>query len=146
MAGHKTGLLAECVWGWIARHETTGKWLAEQAGIPHSITSFIRRGGIPRPPTLMKLADAMQVSRAELLVLAGYVTDADLVAGPASALTEEEEELLALYRGLPERFRALLREVAVGLRQPEGRTASAPPEGTPGESREEGPGAMSHLA
>lgn len=100
--------LAQYLNTWLAVHRTTAKWLAERAGVPHSVLSFIRRGGIPRPATLRALARAMGVPPSELFLRAGYLTPVDL-AGGSLHLPPDEQDLLKDYRLLAPVHRRLVR-------------------------------------
>lgn len=107
--------LHEFIEQWIKARNTTWEWLFKRAGVPRSVGTRIRQGGTPRPETLRRLAEAVGVSRRKLFELAGYVNAEDL---EPTGLSEEEEQVLDLYRQLPRRDRLLLREVGQGFLRP----------------------------
>ncbi|WP_172679223.1 transcriptional regulator [Paenibacillus pini] len=65
--------------------------LAERAGISNSQISRMENGvrGIPKPPTLKKLAEALDVPYAELMNAAGYLESDNSVATHANETLPE---------------------------------------------------------
>ena len=58
---------------WLRAHGTNWESLRKQAGVSAPVGTDIRRGSTPRPETLRKLADAMDVPLRTLYILAGYI-------------------------------------------------------------------------
>ena len=58
---------------WLRAHETNWESLRKQAGVSAPVGTDIRRGSKPRPETLRKLADAMDVPLRTLYIMAGYI-------------------------------------------------------------------------
>ena len=58
---------------WLRANGTNWESLRKQAGVSAPVGTDIRRGSTPRPETLRKLADAMDVPLRKLYVLAGYI-------------------------------------------------------------------------
>ncbi len=68
--------LADFIRQWLRERDTTQLWLAQQAGIPHSVISALfTRGAMPRPGTLRKLAKPLGIPLGQLLVIAGYISE-----------------------------------------------------------------------
>ena len=68
--------LADFIREWLRERDTTQLWLAQQAGIPHSVISALfTRGAMPRPATLRKLAKPLGIPIGQLLVIAGYISE-----------------------------------------------------------------------
>ena len=68
--------LADFIREWLRERDTTQLWLAQQAGIPHSVISALfTRGAMPRPGTLRKLAKPLGIPLGRLLVIAGYISE-----------------------------------------------------------------------
>ena len=70
--------LHEFIDRWIATTNTTWEWLFKKAGVANASSTLLRRGSIPRPDTLRKLADAMDMPRRKLFELAEYVRPEEL--------------------------------------------------------------------
>ena len=68
--------LAAFIREWLDSHKTSALSLAQRAGIPHTtLSALFNHNNVPRPVTLKKIASAMGVPLAQLLVLAGHLTE-----------------------------------------------------------------------
>jgi len=82
---------------WIETHRKerpnsdikTGSKLFEKAGLPNALFTQMRNGSEPRQKTIRALASAMNVPRARLFRLAGYIDDEDLIVQNPDPLVEE---------------------------------------------------------
>lgn len=110
---HET--LASFIDRWVEQHQTTVKALCDGAGLPHSIFTQLRKGATPRPETLRKVAKAMDLPAVKLFLLAGYLTENDLLRVPEVGLAEDEAFLLAGYRKLSAEGKALLKRGLHGM-------------------------------
>ena len=63
---------------WVKVQNTTWEALFREAGVANASSTLVRRGSVPRPDTLRKLADAMGVPRRQLFEMTGYVTAEEL--------------------------------------------------------------------
>ena len=95
---------------WLRANGTNWESLRKQAGVSAPVGTDIRRGSTPRPETLRKLADAMDVPLRTLYILAGYIDASEFegdeidIADPEISLffrqyewdefTEEEKEVI----------------------------------------------------
>lgn len=95
---------------WLRAQGTNWESLRKQAGVSAPVGTDIRRGSTPRPETLRKLADAMDVPLRTLYILAGYIDASEFegdeidIADPEISLffrqyewdefTEEEKEVI----------------------------------------------------
>ncbi len=77
---------------WLRANGTNWEGLRKQAGVSAPVGTDIRRGSTPRPETLRKLADAMDVPLRTLYVLAGYI-DADEFDSDEIDITDPEISL-----------------------------------------------------
>ena len=77
---------------WLRAHGTNWESLRKQAGVSAPVGTDIRRGSTPRPETLRKLADAMDVPLRTLYVLAGYI-DASEFEGDEIDIADPELSL-----------------------------------------------------
>ena len=67
--------LASFIRQWLTARKLSALGLAQRAGIPHTtLSALFNHGNLPRPVTLKKLATAMGVPVAQLLVLAGHLS------------------------------------------------------------------------
>ena len=112
--------------GWVAARGTTFDALRKAAGLSSGTASNLRHGGMPTPLTVRKLAPALGMSPGRLFILAGYLEEADLVAG-TEPLTAEESSLLSAYRTLTEEGRSLLLGALRGMLRRPGSAAPLPP-------------------
>lgn len=77
---------------WLRAHGTNWEGLRKQAGVSAPVGTDIRRGSTPRPETLRKLADAMDVPLRTLYILAGYI-DASEFEGDEIDIADPEISL-----------------------------------------------------
>ena len=67
--------LASFIRQWLDGRGLSQLALAQRAGIPHTtLSALFNHGNVPRPVTLKKLAGAMGVPVAELMVHAGHLS------------------------------------------------------------------------
>ncbi len=68
--------LAAFIREWLDSHKMSALSLAQRAGIPHTtLSALFNHNNVPRPVTLKKIATAMGVPLAQLLVLAGHLSE-----------------------------------------------------------------------
>ena len=77
---------------WLRANGTNWESLRKQAGVSAPVGTDIRRGSTPRPETLRKLADAMDVPLRTLYVMAGYI-DASEFEGDEIDIADPELSL-----------------------------------------------------
>ena len=77
---------------WLRAHGTNWESLRKQAGVSAPVGTDIRRGSTPRPETLRKLAEAMDVPLRSLYILAGYI-DASEFEGDEIDIADPEISL-----------------------------------------------------
>ena len=77
---------------WLRANGTNWEGLRKQAGVSAPVGTDIRRGSTPRPETLRKLAEAMDVPLRTLYILAGYI-DASEFEGDEIDISDPELSL-----------------------------------------------------
>ena len=80
---------------WLRAHDTNWEKLRKQAGVSAPVGTDIRRGSTPRPETLRKLSEAMDVPLRTLYELAGYVERGELE--PTSVPVPDDYEIRAFF-------------------------------------------------
>ena len=103
--------LHEYIEKWLDRNNSTWDAAVKAGVVAGGTGTRVSRGSVPRPETLVKLAEWMGVSKARLLILAGYIDQGDLIPGPDLQLDESQEEILDLWDQIPPGRRSLAREL-----------------------------------
>ena len=80
---------------WLRAHNTNWETLRKKAGVSAPVGTDIRRGSTPRPATLRKLADAMDVPLRTLYELSGYVDPVEL--DPQQVPVPDDYEIQAFF-------------------------------------------------
>jgi hypothetical protein len=101
--------LAKYIKQWIDELGTSGQWLYKRAGVTSSSYSTMLAGKIPETKNLRKLARAMGVPTARLLLLARHIDKEDLIVKDVAG---EYEEVLSLWSQLPAERRSDLLAIA----------------------------------
>ena len=104
--GEETNLI-DLIELYLKENETTDVSLFRRSGLAHSVFTSLKKGMIPEPETVRRLADAMSLSRGRLFFLSGYLQETDLRL--TYGLSPSDESFLRRYRVLTDDVKDIVR-------------------------------------